>query len=332
MDSDEPVLKPNANRFVLFPIQFQDLYDRYKKLQASFWTVEEIDFSQDHKDFLMLESSERLFIETVLGFFAASDGLLIDNLATRFLNEIQIPEARQFYACQIHNEAIHSETYSLLIDTLVKDTLRKTALFKSIETSPSIRQKALWTSKFIESHTVPFGERLVAFAVVEGVFFSASFAAIYWLKKRGKMPGLTFSNELIARDESEHCDFACALFGYLKHKPSQDTVHQLFREALECERAFIHEALPVPLVGMNAKSMLDYVFFIADRLLTVLGYEKLHPNVKNPFDFMDMIGLAAKTNFFEKRVSEYKRKMLQPLPSAPNDQDQYWKSLDSEDF
>lgn len=301
----EVLLKENKNRFVLFPIKYQEVWEMYKKAEASFWTAEEIDLSHDLVDWEKLNDNERHFISHVLAFFAASDGIVNENLAIRFSNEVQIPEARCFYGFQIAMENIHSETYSLLIDTYIKDPVMKDKLFNAIETVPAVGKKAEWALKWIND-TDSFAERLVAFAAVEGIFFSGSFCSIFWLKKRGLMPGLTFSNELISRDEGLHCDFACLLYSMLQDKLSQDTIHKIIGDAVTIEKEFITEALPVNLIGMNAEMMSQYIEFVADRLLVALGYSKLY-NAKNPFDWMELISLQGKTNFFEKRVGEYQK-------------------------
>lgn len=304
--NQEPLLAPNPGRFVIFPIKYDDMWEMYKKHLASFWTAEEIDFNGDLKDWATLNSNEKHFIKMVLAFFAASDGIVLENLASRFIDEIQIPEARAFYGFQLMMENIHSETYSLLIDTYIQDTKEKLSLFNAIETVPCVQRKAKWAEQWIGS-TCSFGERLVAFACVEGIFFSGSFCAIYWLKKRGKMPGLTFSNELISRDEGLHTDFACLLYTqHLQNKLPIQRVQGLVREAVNIEKEFICDALPVSLIGMNAEAMSTYIEFVADRLLLTLGVPKTF-NAQNPFQFMDLISLRGKTNFFEKRVGEYAR-------------------------
>jgi len=302
---DEPLLKDNPNRFVLFPIQHKEIWRFYKQAEASFWTSEEIDLQSDVTDWAKLNDNERWFISHVLAFFAASDGIVNENLAGRFMKEVQIPEARCFYGFQIAIENIHSETYSLLIDTLIKDQQEKTRLFNAIETIPCIKKKAEWAMKWI-TNSRGFAERLIAFAAVEGIFFSGSFCSIFWLKKRGLMPGLTFSNELISRDEGLHCDFACLLYSMLNSKLSQSTVHKIIGEAVEYEKEFVSEALPVSLIGMNAQWMSQYIEFCADRLIYALGYDKKY-HAKNPFDWMELISLQGKTNFFEKRVAEYQK-------------------------
>lgn len=299
----EPILEENPHRFVLFPIQYQSVWDMYKKHQKSFWTAEEVDLSHDMDDWANLSDNEKHFIKRVLAFFAASDGIVMENLAARFLAEVQMPEARAFYSNQLFIENIHSEMYSLLLDTYIKDQQEKTKHFHAVDSFPCIKAKADWATKWIQSGE-SFGERLVAFAAVEGIFFSGSFCAIFWLKKRGLMPGLTFSNELISRDEGLHCDFACLLFGLLVNRPSPKTVRTIITEAVKIEKEFVCSALPVTLIGMSAQSMSQYIEFVADRLLVALEHPKVY-NVQNPFDWMDLISLKAKTNFFEKRNSSY---------------------------
>jgi ribonucleoside-diphosphate reductase beta chain len=301
----EPILTENKNRFVLFPIQHADIWQMYKQAEASFWTAEEIDLSQDQKDWENLNDGERHFISHVLAFFAASDGIVNENLAVNFMQEVQSPEARCFYGFQVMMENIHSETYSLLIDTYIKDGAEKHRLLNALETVPAVSKKGDWAIKWINSDN--FAERLIAFAAVEGIFFSGSFCSIFWLKKRGLMPGLTFSNELISRDEGLHCDFACLLYNnHLVNKLPQDRVRAIICDAVEIEKEFVTDALPVNLIGMNAKSMAQYIEFVADRLLVSLGLPKFY-NATNPFDFMEMISLQGKTNFFEKRVAEYQK-------------------------
>lgn len=304
----EPLLTPNSNRFVLFPIKYHDIWQFYKKAEASIWTAEEIDLSKDITHWEnKLTADEKFFVSRVLAFFAASDGIVNENLCERFSQEVQVPEARCFYGFQIMIENIHSETYSLLIDTYVKDPAERDHLFRAIETVPCIGKKAQWALKWISDHKSTFAERLVAFAAVEGIFFSGSFAAIFWLKKRGLMPGLTFSNELISRDEGLHCDFACLLHSkHLNNRASPATIKQIITEAVTIEQEFLTEALPVALIGMNCTMMCRYIEFVADRLLVALGCEKVY-KVENPFDFMDLISLQGKTNFFEKRVGEYQK-------------------------
>lgn len=302
----EPILQENKNRFVLFPIQHDDIWSFYKKAEASFWTAEEIDLAPDLIDWdQKLNDDERHFVKHVLAFFAASDGIVNENLAENFLSEVQYTEAKFFYGFQVAIENIHSETYSLLIDTYIKDTAEKNHLFNAIDTLDCVKRKAEWALRWIDKGS--FAERLVAFAAVEGIFFSGSFCSIFWLKKRGLMPGLSFSNELISRDEGLHCDFACLLYNnHLIHKLPKEQVREIIAEAVEIEKEFILEALPVKLIGMNSDLMSQYIEFVADRLLTELGNEKIY-NVSNPFDFMDMISIQGKTNFFEKRVGEYQK-------------------------
>ena len=302
----EPLLQENKDRFVIFPIEHHDIWEWYKKCEASFWTAEEIDLHSDLNDLsTKLNDDERYFIKHILAFFAASDGIVNENLAENFVNEVQYSEAKFFYGFQIMMENIHSETYSLLIDTYVKDDKEKDQLFKAIETFPAIKKKADWALKWIESDS--FAERLIAFAGVEGIFFSGSFCSIFWLKKRGLMPGLTFSNELISRDEGVHCDFAVHLHNHhIINKVPKERIREILIDALNIEREFITESLPVSLIGMNAKLMTQYLEFVTDRLLDQFECEKEF-NVTNPFDFMDMINLQGKTNFFEKRVAEYQK-------------------------
>lgn len=306
MSAIEPILQPNDNRFVIFPIQHNDLWDWYKKQQACFWTAEEIDLHSDLDDWNnKLSDDERYFIKHILAFFAASDGIVNENLAENFVNEVQYSEAKFFYGFQIMMENIHSETYSLLIDTYVKDETEKDKLFRAIEVFPAIKKKAEWALKWIESDS--FAERLIAFAAVEGIFFSGAFCSIFWLKKRGLLPGLTFSNELISRDEGMHCDFAVHLHNkHIVNKVPKERIKEIIVDALDIEREFITESLPISLIGMNAKLMTEYLEFVTDRLLLEFGCEKVY-NATNPFDFMEMISLEGKTNFFEKRVSEYQK-------------------------
>lgn len=303
---EEPILKENDNRFVLFPIEHDDIWAEYKKQEASFWTAEEIDLSQDISDWEnKLNDNERHFIKHVLAFFAASDGIVNENLAENFLAEVQYTEAKFFYGFQIAMENVHSETYSLLIDTYIKDKVEKDKLFRAIETLDCVAKKAQWALRWIDNGT--FAERLIAFAAVEGIFFSGSFCSIFWLKKRGLMPGLTFSNELISRDEGMHMDFACLLHGkHVVNKVPKERIEEIIKDAVEIEKEFVVDAIPVRLIGMNADLMSQYIEFVADRLLVELGNEKVY-NVSNPFDFMDMINLQGKTNFFEKRVGEYQK-------------------------
>jgi ribonucleoside-diphosphate reductase beta chain len=300
----EVLLEENKDRFVLLPIKYPKIWEMYKKHEAGFWTAEEIDLHPDLKDWERLNDDERHFIKHVLAFFSASDGIVNENLAVNFMSEVQLPEARCFYGFQIMIENIHSETYSLLIDTYIKDPVEKKRLFNAIDTLDCVKKKAHWALRWIENGS--FAERLVAFAAVEGIFFSGSFCSIFWLKKRGLMPGLSFSNELISRDEGLHCDFACLLYSMLENKLSPERVREIITDAVACEHEFVTDALPVSLIGMNAKLMRQYIEFVADRLLVSLGQSKVYNSV-NPFDFMEMISLQGKTNFFEKRVSEYKK-------------------------
>lgn len=302
----EPILSENKNRFVIFPIQHSDIWDWYKKQEASFWIAEEIDLHQDVTDWkTKLNDDERYFVKHILAFFAASDGIVNENLAENFVNEVQYSEAKFFYGFQIMMENIHSEMYSLLIDTLVEDDAEKAELFNALELFPAIKKKADWALKWIESDS--FAERLIAFAAVEGIFFSGAFCSIFWLKKRGIMPGLATSNEFISRDEGLHRDFACHLHNeHLINKVPVERITQIIVEALDIEREFITESLPVKLIGMNSKLMSEYLEFVTDHLLDTLNCPKVY-GTPNPFDFMDMISLEGKTNFFEKRVSEYKK-------------------------
>lgn len=306
MAQHEPILEENKDRFVLFPIKHDDIWAFYKKAEASFWTAEEIDLSPDLIDWEnKLTEDERYFVKHILAFFAASDGIVNENLAENFVAEVQYTEAKFFYGFQIAMENIHSETYSLLIDTYIKDTEDKRGLFNAIETMDCVKKKADWALRWIDEGN--FAERLIAFAAVEGIFFSGSFCSIFWLKKRGLMPGLAFSNELISRDEGLHCDFACLLYNnHLVNKLTEDQVRSIILDAVEIEKEFILEALPVRLIGMNSELMSQYIEFVADRLLTELGCKKEY-NAANPFDFMDMISIQGKTNFFEKRVAEYQK-------------------------
>ncbi|CAI8166168.1 MAG: Ribonucleoside-diphosphate reductase subunit beta [Flavobacteriales bacterium UBA4585] len=301
----EPILQENKNRFVIFPIQHDDIWQWYKKQEASFWTAEEIDLHQDVVDWKKLSDDERYFLKHILAFFAASDGIVNENLAENFVNEVQYSEAKFFYGFQIMMENIHSEMYSLLIDTLVDNDSEKDELFNALERFPAIKKKADWALRWIESES--FAERLIAFAAVEGIFFSGAFCSIFWMKKRGLLPGLATSNEFISRDEGLHRDFACHLHNnHLVNKVPQERIMQILSEALEIEREFITESLPVNLIGMNSKLMSEYLEFVTDHLLETLNCPKVY-NTANPFDFMDMISLEGKTNFFEKRVSEYKK-------------------------
>ncbi|KAJ1335329.1 ribonucleoside-diphosphate reductase subunit M2 [Microdochium nivale] len=307
MESEEPLLMENPQRFVLFPIKYHEIWQMYKKAEASFWTAEEIDLSKDLHDWNnKINEDEKYFISHILAFFAASDGIVNENLVERFSGEVQIPEARCFYGFQIMMENIHSETYSLLIDTYVKEPAQRTHLFNAIDTIPAIRKKADWALKWISDRESTFAQRLIAFAAVEGIFFSGAFASIFWLKKRGLMPGLTFSNELISRDEGLHTDFACLLFSHLKNRPSKKLVEEIIVDAVKIEQEFLTEALPCGLLGMNSNLMKQYIEFVADRLLVALGNDKVYRSA-NPFDFMENISLGGKTNFFEKRVGEYQK-------------------------
>jgi ribonucleoside-diphosphate reductase subunit M2 len=289
----------------MFPLKHPDVWEMYKKHMASFWTAEEVDLSQDVKDWEALTEKEQHFIKHVLAFFAASDGIVLENLASKFSTEVQVPEARAFYGFQIAMENIHSETYSLLIEQYIREPAEKERIFDAIHTMPAVREKAAWAVQWMNGQN-SFAERLVAFAAVEGILFSGSFCAIYWLKKRGLMPGLTFSNELISRDEGLHADFACLMYGKLQHQLPEDVVHDIIRGAVDVERGFICEALSCDLIGMNNERMTRYIEFVADRLLSALGHSKLF-HTANPFDWMELISLQGKTNFFEKRVGEYQK-------------------------
>ncbi|KAL2922002.1 Ribonucleoside-diphosphate reductase small chain A [Bienertia sinuspersici] len=302
---EELILMEQSERFCMFPVRYNQLWEMYKKAQASFWTAEEVDLSYDLQQWNTLSDSEKHFITHVLAFFAASDGIVLENLAARFLNDVKVAEARAFYGFQIAMENIHSEMYSLLLETYIRDSKEKNRLFNAIETIPCIAKKADWALNWIQSSNT-FAERLVAFACVEGIFFSGSFCAIFWLKKRGLMPGLTFSNELISRDEGLHCDFACLLYSLLRNKLQRETVERIVHEAVEIETEFVCEALPCDLIGMNAVLMRQYIKFVADRLLVDLGNQKRY-NVENPFDWMEFISLTGKANFFERRVGDYQK-------------------------
>lgn len=303
--SDEPILRENKDRFVLFPIRHHDIWKFYKQAEASFWTAEEIDLSHDLRDWANLNDGERHFVTHVLAFFAASDGIVNENLAEHFIAEVQYTEAKFFYGFQIAIENIHSETYSLLIDTYVKDPKEKDSLFHAIDTMDCVKKKADWALRWISNGN--FQERLVAFAAVEGIFFSGSFCSIFWLKKRGLMPGLSFSNELISRDEGLHCDFACHLYTHhVVNRLPEERVIEIIRDAVKIEQEFVTDAIPVNLIGMNSQLMCQYIEFVADRLLHELVGKKIY-GATNPFDFMEMISLRGKTNFFEKRVAEYQK-------------------------
>lgn len=303
--TSDPILTENPNRYVMFPIEDQDIWKQYKKQMDCFWRAEEVDLSKDYKDWdNNLTNDEKHFIKMVLAFFAASDGIVLENLGMRFMSEVQLSEARAFYGFQIMMENIHSEMYSILIESYIKDKEEKTKLFKAVENFECINKKANWAIKWIHDKRSAFATRLVAFACVEGIFFSGSFCAIYWLKKRGLMPGLTFSNELISRDEGMHTDFAVLLYSKIQKKISKVRIYEIIKEAVEIEKKFICEALPCRLIGMNQDNMKKYIEFVADRLVVQLGYEKIYNSV-NPFDFMEMISIEGKTNFFEKRVGDY---------------------------
>ncbi len=303
-DATEMLLQKNESRYVLFPIVHHDIFEMYKKAESTFWRADEIDLAKDMSDWEQLNENEQNFIKNVIGFFAGSDGIVMENLAQRFLREIEIPEIRNFYSYQIYNEAVHSLTYSLLIDTYVRDKEEKHKILNSIQTIPCVSQKAQWAQQWIENREVSFATRLVAFAIVEGIFFSGSFCAIYWLKKRGLMPGLTFSNELISKDEGLHCEFATLLYSKIQNRIPQTQIHTMIRGAVDIEKEFVCDSIPVRLLGMNADSMCQYIEFVADRLLAQLGYEKFY-RAENPFDWMELISLRPKSNFFEVRVGEY---------------------------
>ena len=302
----EPLLEENPNRFVMFPIKYPKIYEMYQKHVSVFWTPEEIKLNDDLKDWVKLTKDEQYFIKHVLAFFAGSDGIVLENLGQRFMTEIQIPEAKAFYAFQMAMETCHSITYSLLIDTYIKDPVEKNHLFRAIDTIPCVKKKADWAMKWIESERASFATRLVAFAAVEGIFFSGSFCSIFWLRERGLMPGLTFSNELISRDEGLHTDAACLFYSMLNNKLSQQEIHELVGDAVEIEKNFITESLPCRLIGMNAELMKEYIEYVADRLIVQLGYEKLY-KAKNPFGFMERISIESKVNFFEARNHSYER-------------------------
>jgi ribonucleoside-diphosphate reductase beta chain len=326
----ESILTTNQKRFVLFPIQHDKVWEMYKKAEASFWTAEEVDLATDLKDWeSKLTKDERHFISRVLAFFAASDGIVNENLAVNFSNEVQIPEARCFYGFQIAMENVHAEVYSLLIDTYIKDLDEKRNLFNAIETIPAVMKKAHWALRWLDKTNATFAERIIAFASVEGIFFSASFCAIFWLKKRGLMPGLSFSNELISRDEGLHCDFACLIYSMLQDKLDEKRVKEIIMNAVDCERDFVTDALPFRLIGMNAEQMCEYVEFCADRLLVALGYTKAY-NSKNPFEWMEMISLQGKTNFFEKRVGEYSKAKVGSTSTSDEKEKENLFSLDAD--
>jgi len=316
LEKSDPLLMENPRRWVMFPIQHPDIWEMYKKHEASFWTAEEVDLSQDNKDWDGLTESEQHFVKHVLAFFAASDGIVLENLAGQFSTEVQWPEARAFYGFQIAMENIHSETYSLLIEQYIKDPAEKDQVFNAISTMPAVQEKAKWAIQYMNREN-SFAERVVAFAAVEGILFSGSFCAIYWLKKRGLMPGLTFSNELISRDEGLHAEFACLLYRKLQNPLPEDVIHTIIKGAVEAERCFICDALSCDLIGMNSDLMIRYIEFVADRLLTALGHSKIFGS-SNPFDWMELISLQGKTNFFEKRVGEYQKAGVM---SSTNEQD-----------
>ena len=302
--SKEPLLAPDDNRFVMFPIKYDDIWQMYKKQVDCFWRPEEIDLTKDLTIWESLHQDERYFVSMILAFFAASDGIVLENLASRFMSEIQVSEARAFYGFQIAMENIHSHTYSLLIETYIKDKEEKSKLFNAIENFPCIKKKSDWAQKWIHDNRSSFATRLVAFACVEGIFFSGAFCSIFWLKKRGLMPGLTFSNELISRDEALHCEFAILLYSKMVKKIDKSRIHEIIKEAVEIETEFICDALPCKLIGMNSDLMTQYIQFVADRLCVQLGYKKIY-NVANPFDWMEFISLESKTSFFERRNDSY---------------------------
>jgi ribonucleotide reductase beta subunit family protein with ferritin-like domain len=305
-NNDEILTNNNTDRYVLFPINYQNIWNSYKRIVSTFWTVEEVNLSNDRTDWEKLSDNERYFIKNILAFFAGSDGIIMENLAERFMNEIQIPEVRSFYSYQIFNENIHSEMYSTLIDTYIKDESEKNLLFKAIQKIPCVSKKANWAIKWIKDKESNFATRLIAFAAIEGIFFSGSFCAIYWIGERGLMPGLVFSNELISKDEGMHTDFAVLLFSMIQNKPSKNIVHNIIYEAVDIEKEFICESLPCNLIGMNSNLMSQYIEFVADRLLKQLGYETIW-GTQNPFSFMEKISLRPKSNFFELRVGEYQK-------------------------
>lgn len=303
----EELLEESKNRFVLFPIKYSEIFKMYKTAVSSFWTVEEVDLSKDIIDWTTkLTDNERTFIEHILSFFAASDGIVDENLVTRFYQDVKIPEARAFYTFQMAIESVHSEMYSLMIDTFIKDNDKRTKLFDGMHTIPGIKKKADWSMKWIESKDVPFATRLVAFAIVEGIYFSGAFASIYWLKERNLMPGLCASNELISRDESMHTEFAILLYSMLENKMDESQIHEIISEAVEIEIEFINESVPCNMLGMNSILMSQYIKYVADRLIAQLGYKKMY-NVENPFQFMERIGLSNKTSFFEHRSNDYSK-------------------------
>ena len=316
----EPLLTETKNRHVIFPIQYNDVWSMYKKHVSTYWTVEEIDFSKDGKDWETLSQDEQYFIKNVLAFFAASDGIVNENLVLNFMSEIKVPEVLAFYSFQNAIETVHSETYSLLIDTYIKDNVEKNRLLNAVETIPCIKKKADWAMKWIESKDDNFATRLIAFACIEGIFFSGAFCSIYWLKERGLMHGLTFSNELISRDESLHTEFAILLYSHIVNKLSEEKVHNIIKDAVSIEKEFIIDSLPCRLLGMNSELMSEYIEFVSDRIAIQLGYNKIY-NVNNPFDFMDRIGMEDKQNFFEVRVSNYSKAELHNTENSKLDFD-----------
>ena len=300
----EPLLTETKSRYVLFPVQYLDIFEMYKKASSSYWVADEINFQQDLVDLDKLNPHEKHFINHILAFFAASDGIVMENLAARFMNEIAVPEAKNFYAFQIAMEAVHSETYSLLIDTYARDPTEKDRLFNAVEHFPAIQEKAQWAVEWINDKDSTFAQRLIAFAIVEGIFFSASFCAIFWLRERGLLPGLAFANQLISRDEGLHTEFACLLYSHIANRVPESKVHEMVRGAVDIEMRFITESIPCSMIGMNSDLMKEYIMYIADRLLVMLGYSKMY-NKQNPFHFIELSTMEGKTNFFEKRVSEY---------------------------
>lgn len=313
---NEPITVETKSRHVLYPIAYPDIFSMFKKAQSSYWVTDEINFQQDLADLEKLTQDEKNFIRQILAFFAASDGIVMENLGIRFMNEVAIPEAKAFYAFQIAMESVHSETYSLLIDTYTRDAEEKDRLFNAVNHFPAIRQKAEWALKWISNKEASFAQRLIAFAIVEGVFFSASFCAIFWLRKRGLLPGLSFANQLISRDENLHTEFACLLYkDEIKNKVPRDIVESMFREAVDIEKHFITESIPCAMIGMNAGMMTDYIMYVADRTLKMLGYETIY-NQQNPFDWMEMSALEGKANFFETRVSEYSKAGISVNPAS----------------
>lgn len=302
--NNEQILKPDDNRYVMFPIEHNDIWQMYKRQVDCFWRAEEVDLSKDLKDWDKLNNDEQKFIKMVLAFFAASDGVVLENLAVRFMGDVQVSEARAFYGFQVAMENIHSEMYSLLIDTYIQDSAEKTKLFEATQNYSCIAKKADWAKKWLNDNRSSFGARLVAFAAIEGIFFSSSFASIYWIKKRGLMPGLTFSNELISRDEALHTEFAVLMYSKLSKKLNKKRIYEIIQEAVEIEKEFITDSIPCRMIGMNSKLMCQYIEFVADRLILQLGYDKVY-NSSNPFDFMELISIESKVNFFERTNAEY---------------------------